>query len=1075
MAEESSRLLTGEIYYQGQYISIKKYRDMIFARSLYSLDNEYENTNLFSLNNKGNVASSISTVLNVIPQYNRMQVNTNLLGNVYDAFRDEGSALAKIGLVMLGKQMAYNSASNLATQHLPTIDFSQALKGNIKGIFKKNIDNSITVKDADDRTGLEKVGDFANKYLGFRTYDIFGNANPFPQKGVTNIEYIRNTGEAQLTHFYKAINLNLYKPINYDADSNIAKTFVDYSNKVGVTIDSTRISILINQPSFTFGNAKYHQYSSIGFNDNAVVKANTAMNIAYSGNTNRIQEYAPTNDYIINNFGTTKKKKKYGLEDYVEGEAINIIDAKENNLVWGRDGVTAGAETKIKKLRGDDDIVLNNLEEFGFNIKEGLLEYTKNLLNASEGQFVDITRKVFQRDKNVIGFNGSALWKSNNSKYANDSKLANKTGIRQHTILDQYDRFAKTIRFKGNVVYNGNTNSVINKTVLPRIHPTMDAGKLNPKNLMLSLENLAIGTIARDTYGVIDDEYGTAIPLSEVGPFNGRIMWFPPYDLQVQEVAIAKYESTVMVGRNEPMYNYMNSERTAVLNFTLLIDYPEQLRNSNLVGNDKNKAIVDFFAFGGDPLPEKYNNEVWEKRIKYLLELIVKIEGHDDQAEPSSIAVNDTTIHFQNNTPTEEQVDTIIDIMYNDPNHYEIIDGCLSAQDKNGFGLNNKIYFVEGLSGNTIIIDRNNLYALTGTSNQYTVTGITGQFGSVCELNENLLKIYGDETNRKYYIIKIEAESSKLYLSNDAKAYNEALGDRRVRAAEKLIRSRLKIMFPELADNDINIETKKSTGSAGNSELGADANNMHLKEIKQERTATISIVRNTKDVERKVNSLNQNDKDNIIKIRLEINSLELKIKKVKNFIVSDNMFTNRSDAILKGFEASSKNEYYPAFHSQTPEDFHRRLTFLQQCMRQGAAKRYDMVDEDGILRAKNSVFGKQPICILRVGDFFYTKVIIENVTIDYNDTTWDMNPEGFGMQPMIAKITLTMKLIGGQSLSGPIDALQNAVSFNYYANSNFTDTGMYSNPAKAARDQENYINKILTTKKNNLKETNNAT
>jgi hypothetical protein len=157
MADVPSRLSSGQIYYKGGYISITKYRDIIFARSLYSLDNQYKNTNKFSLRNKSNVASSISTVLNVIPQYNRMQVNRNLLGNTYDAFRDEGSALAKIGLVMLGKQMAYNSAMNLSVKYLPSVDISQALKGNIKGVFKFNKDNTITVEDKDARTFGDKI------------------------------------------------------------------------------------------------------------------------------------------------------------------------------------------------------------------------------------------------------------------------------------------------------------------------------------------------------------------------------------------------------------------------------------------------------------------------------------------------------------------------------------------------------------------------------------------------------------------------------------------------------------------------------------------------------------------------------------------------------------------------------------------------------------------------------------------------------------------------------------------------------------------------------------------------------
>jgi len=212
-----------------------------------------------------------------------------------------------------------------------------------------------------------------------------------------------------------------------------------------------------------------------------------------------------------------------------------------------------------------------------------LLEYTRNLLNASEGAVVDITRKAFTRKKNVIGFNGSAMWVANNSTYSQKSGFAGKTGIRQHSMVDQYDRFAKAIRFNGNQVYQGNANSIVNKTVIPRIHPTLKDGNADNKNLMFSIENLAVRVIGNDTnmglgYGIIDDEYGSAIPACEVGPFNGRMMWFPPYNLEITESSSPKWESTVMVGRNEPMYSYMYTERGASLSFTLLVDYPQVLK-----------------------------------------------------------------------------------------------------------------------------------------------------------------------------------------------------------------------------------------------------------------------------------------------------------------------------------------------------------------------------------------------------------------------------------------------------------------------------------------------------------------
>lgn len=1072
MADEPSRLLTGNIYYKGGYIPIEEYRNMIFSRSLYNLSNEYETTNLFSLNNRSEVASSIQTVLNVIPQYNRIQVNTNLAGNVYDAFKDDSSPLARIGLTMLGKQLAFNSAMNLSVKYLPSIDVSQALKGNMKGVFKRNVDNTISVKNADDKSFLDKVGSTASSVLGIDTYDVFGDANPF-NKNPTNIDYIQNTGKGQLTHFYSAVNMNIYKPVNYVSNSAYGKVFLDNADEVGVKVDFPRNISVANRNFFTFNEAVFRPYWKNNINETAIEKANSAMRVSFTADTG-VQEYAPYQAYIDKNFGDVKIVRDKTKLDYVDEESNIAKDGVNDKLIWGRDGLIPEAKDNIGLYRGDDDSISLDTPydpAAKFNVKEGILEYTKNLLNATEGQFVDITKKVFKKDDTIVGFQGSPLWQApEDSKYASDSGNAGKSGIRQHTILDPYDRFAKSIRFKGNVVYNGNQNSVINKTVLPRIHPTLENGEINSKNLMFSLENLAIGTIKREKYGVIDDEYATPIPLSEVGPFAGRIMWFPPYNLQINEVAMAKFESTVMVGRNEPMYNYMNSERTAVLSFSLLIDYPEQLRNLDLVGNNRNKAIADFFAFGGNPTPDEYTVEILEKKIEELKDSIPEIEGPDDQAEPADIKVDEVTAFFQNNKPTEAEVDTIFDIMYNNPEHYEILSSIQSAQDGNGFGYNNELYFIEKLTGVTNSGGDFIYTGVSGTSYQYSATGRTNQDNSVSLLNQNLLDVYSDENNRKYYDITIDGGASKLYLSENEKLYNEALGDRRVAALKKLVVSRLTAIFGATVANELaknNIKTVKSTGSLGNSEEGAEADNMHNKLVKQERRADVNIARNLIPVEKKEQIVNQKQKEDVAKIKAQIQVYELELKQLKTNI-KENIYNERSKAVLNSFEASSKNEFYPAFHSQTPEDFHRRLTFLQQCTRQGAAKRYDVVDENGELRARNSVFGKQPICVLRVGDFFYTKVVIDSVTIDYNDTTWDMNPEGFGMQPMIANVTLQMKLMGGQSLSGPIDALQNAVSFNYYANSNFTDKGMYGRPSDEANKQASYINGVTTNKQNAL-------
>lgn len=144
-----------------------------------------------------------------------------------------------------------------------------------------------------------------------------------------------------------------------------------------------------------------------------------------------------------------------------------------------------------------------------------------------------------------------------------------------------------------------------------------------------------------------------------------------------------------------------------------------------------------------------------------------------------------------------------------------------------------------------------------------------------------------------------------------------------------------------------------------------------------------------------------------------------------------------------------KFKYFtPVFHSVTPEGFNARLTFLQQCTRQGATNIGSGKDKKGEKYAKpatNLSFGRSPICILRIGDFIKTRVVVNSLGIEYNNgenITWDLNPEGVGVQPMFARITLGLVILGGQSLSGPISRLQNAVTFDYYAN-----TGVYEKRA----------------------------
>ena len=99
-----------------------------------------------------------------------------------------------------------------------------------------------------------------------------------------------------------------------------------------------------------------------------------------------------------------------------------------------------------------------------------------------------------------------------------------------------------------------------------------------------------------------------------------------------------------------------------------------------------------------------------------------------------------------------------------------------------------------------------------------------------------------------------------------------------------------------------------------------------------------------------------------------------------------------------------------------------------------------------------------PICVLRIGDFYHSKIIIREINYTFEENIWDLNPEGIGVQPMIANVTLQVNFIGGHGLEAPVARLQNALSSHFYAN-----TEMYDPRATATEDMSDFYKKTFTT------------
>ena len=154
--------------------------------------------------------------------------------------------------------------------------------------------------------------------------------------------------------------------------------------------------------------------------------------------------------------------------------------------------------------------------------------------------------------------------------------------------------------------------------------------------------------------------------------------------------------------------------------------------------------------------------------------------------------------------------------------------------------------------------------------------------------------------------------------------------------------------------------------------------------------------------------------------------------------------------------------FHPAFHSTTPEGLNSRLTFLLQCVRPGDTIPLKGIADNNDINARNTSFGPPPICVVRIGDFYHSKIVIRDVNINYDDGVWDMNPEGIGVQPMIANVTLQVNFIGGQGLEKPVERLQNALSSNFFANTEMYDPRSVStNSTIDGQDAEEFTKEFL--------------
>ena len=636
---------------------------------------------------------------------------------------------------------------------------------------------------------------------------------------------------------------------------------------------------------------------------------------------------------------------------------------------------------------------------------KGLLYKTKELFNSNKMRTLTSGHFLKPDDSEVLISKGSGV------RNPDGPDASGNPFCRTWTPYDRYNKVEDLQKHSGldttGRAKSGNYAgfSVLDDNGFVKIGPQED----DTKRYMFSIENLAwVG----ETNKLLPSEIGNG---DLVTGKKGRIMWFPPYDMTFNETTSVSWDKNVFIGRGEPVYTYNNTERTGNLSWKIVIDHPNYL---NYMKDKSDEEIASFFAGCMDI--EDIANKVSTQEERDAIEIINHTETRES-VDDEKINPTEFKIYFANDNST-------VDSQYENG---KLKDSPLDDIDY----LTNPNGAEEGLGTTTTDnggtdVD-NTDYGLNGQSQRIEFGDITSYGISDPDFISEL-KLYFNE-KCKYCKITITGYASK-HGTTDA---NLVLSEKRGNSIKSWFEANIID-----SDNDrISIKTN------GEGETGSGCSGDDQKDKKQCKEARYALINIEYSPELK-------KKDDPILPKVSTNGDDVVNTDTFNYgrFYTEEHYFKKMEQTDPTVYSSLKQKiafFQPAFHGITPEGFNSRLTFLQQCTRQGPTV------NDNVKNPNNLVFGRPPVCILRIGDFYNTKIIIDNMALDYEPLVWDLNPEGVGVQPMIVTVNMSFAFIGGSSLTSPINKLQNAVSYNYFANTEVYDARADRVSFKTTKDRGN--------------------
>jgi len=654
------------------------------------------------------------------------------------------------------------------------------------------------------------------------------------------------------------------------------------------------------------------------------------------------------------------------------------------------------------------------------NVKRGLVYFTSKLAQES---------KIIQQDTQLI-----------KTKDVNGIKINYYKGngeCRTFTVSDQYNNYGRLIRFKG----NGQPNSVLKDSVMPRIAPMIGDTIADRRNYFFTMENLAV------TVSETDED-------CDRGPNGGRWMWFPPYNVKMSDNNSVNWSDMNFLGRPEPIFSYQNTTRSLSLSFTLLIDTVAKHQDVATTIQNHYDYLYGCREFSDSNTGGNNGNNV-------------TTTPNNTQPKQTPKAIS-----------TTDQVDLKIKYYFKNERYTVKTTG---------------VDYTSGDTGSDYDENGNNITVANlseKTNNNDYVTNLSSRLSA---LNSKITK-YTNEIE-----IVILGSASELISANSTrkeKEFNLGLGMRRAYSMMKTIISEFNTNYGSGELGTINTSTQSPTVSETNGlyyfgEYETNPNEPKTKNFEYKNSknnCTIRFVLKTEGSSKANDNATyaNRNKDKYIQDRYSYASIALitstqdgesnapdlpkqttdnnqQTQNQGNDINNTNSPQPCDPSLSLDFEKIKENTRFPigperlktftpVFNSQTPFDFTKRYVFLHQLTRPSKLKN---INQDSI---DNTVFGRMPVFILRYGDFIHSKAIAKSINFDIQESTWDLNPEGMGAIPLICNVSMDIMLIGGQSLAGPIDKIQTANDSAFIANTSFNSNRYKDNVRfKSVRDVEKEI------------------